>query len=129
MSKRKPEGMTGAFFDWLKQEKGCAAESIKGDLEAWRCVGEIEMAHFKFLISPKTGQPLPRRKGINYWAVLPLCRRHHRTGRLSVHNIGERQFLAVHEIDGPRLFGSYLAEWLDHLQTEYHAELTGEVPW
>ena len=54
----------------------------------------VEMAHIELLISPKTGLQLPRRTGINEWAVIPLCDKCHRSSKTSIHNTGEDTWLA-----------------------------------
>ncbi len=67
----------------------------------------VEMAHIKLLISPKTGMELPRRIGINKYAVIPLCEECHRTGIKSIHNMGEEKFFKHHSIP----MGSLLRVW------------------
>lgn len=58
------------------------------------CCGQVpvEVAHFKGLMSQKTGLALACRSGINDWAVLPLCRECHRLGGGSFHMMSEASF-------------------------------------
>jgi len=79
----------------------------------------VEMAHIKLLISPKTGMELGRRVGINKWAVVPLCEKCHRTGKDSIHNIGEQKFFENHGIT----MGTLLRVWTSW----FVAWSTGEV--
>ncbi len=67
-----------------------------GEMDCWGCGGHpVERAHFKALISQKTGLRLGRRNGINEWAVMPLCSVCHRTGENSIHAIGEPRFFKI----------------------------------
>lgn len=64
-----------------------------GEMACWGCLGHpVELAHFKALVSQKTGEPLNRRTGINEWAVIPLCPECHRLGKQSIHRVGETAF-------------------------------------
>jgi hypothetical protein len=93
-----------AYYDWIAQH-ACV-----------RCGRRpVEVAHVRAFRSPKTGDRLPRRKGINAWAVLPLCADCHRTGPHAIHAMGEGGF----EFDLGRgsgylaeMAGSLLAEWV-----------------
>lgn len=55
-------------------------------------LGDTEVAHVRVLLSPKTGDVLPRRKGIAILGAIPLCVHCHRTGPLSIHSVGEQGF-------------------------------------
>jgi len=52
----------------------------------------VEVAHVRAFRSRKTDDVPPRRRGVNAWAVVPLCSECHRTGRASIHEVGERAF-------------------------------------
>lgn len=55
-------------------------------------IGESEVAHVRSLLSSKTGDALPRRKGIAYYSAIPLCPECHRTSPTSIHSVGESNF-------------------------------------
>lgn len=96
------------FFAFLK-EHPCARCGDRG----------VEVAHLNGLPSPKTGLPLPRRKGIAYAYAIPLCPECHRTGRDSIHEVGEAAFFqAFGKGDGygPRLAARYLAAYAMSLE-------------
>jgi hypothetical protein len=80
------------------------------------CIGwPVEMAHLELLISPKTGLQLPRRIGINEWAVIPLCEKCHRTGSESIHALGEDRWMEKNGLTRERVavqWGSWLVEWI-----------------
>lgn len=66
----------------------------------YRCgLHNSEIAHVKVLISPKTGDVLPRRCGIAVLGALPLCPDCHRHAPDSIHAIGEREFFERMETD------------------------------
>jgi hypothetical protein len=82
------------------------------------CYGSpVEVAHFKGLLSPKTGLRLGRRQDLNAWAVLPLCADHHRTGTDCIHQLGERKFfevvLCMTEDQVVRMWAYWLVKWLE----------------
>ena len=52
----------------------------------------VEVAHVRAFRSRKTGDLLPRRKGIAKFAAIPLCPDCHRHSPNSIHNIGEANF-------------------------------------
>lgn len=55
----------------------------------------VEVAHVRAFRSRKTGDVLPRRKGIAAFAAIPLCPSCHRHGPNSIHNVGEEAFFAA----------------------------------
>jgi len=55
-------------------------------------VWPVQLAHIKLLISPKTGEMLPRRIDINEWAVIPLCEDCHLGKSDSIHEVGETRW-------------------------------------
>src|SRR5690625_191518 len=58
-----------------------------------RCgVFGVEVAHIRLLVSRKTGDVLPRRKGAARVSVVPLCADCHRHAPDSIHNVGEAAF-------------------------------------
>lgn len=65
----------------------------------------VEVAHVAGAVSEKTGSPLPRRFGPAYFVAVPLCEAHHRTGRDSVHALGERGFERHHGLPEGWLLG------------------------
>jgi len=92
------------WFSWVSQKS---------------CVGcgewPVELAHVQMLMSPKTGHVLPRRSGIAEWAVVPLCTKCHRTGKRSIHAIGEAAFWELspgghHAM--AILWASWFVEWV-----------------
>lgn len=75
----------------------------------------VEVAHVRVFRSPKTDDLLPRRKDIAALAVVPLCQACHRTGRDSIHEVGEQTFEAsLGRGEGylAQKAGSLLAEWV-----------------
>lgn len=79
-------------------------------------VWPVEVAHIAMLISPKTGLRLGRRIGVNKWAVIPLCVKHHRTGSQSIHNMGEKEFFAANNITQEsllRVWASWFCGWVE----------------
>src|SRR5690625_1649150 len=52
----------------------------------------VEIAHIQGILSRKTGQVLPRRKGAAAVGVVPLCPECHRHSADSIHNVGEEAF-------------------------------------
>lgn len=75
----------------------------------------VDAAHVYGIASPKTGLPMPRRRGIAWYAAVPLCKHHHQTGADSIHALGERAFFeAFGQGDGygMRLVARYLAEYV-----------------
>lgn len=82
--------------------KGCVVEG---------CYEEPNLHHCRFLVSPKTGMRLGRRKGLNEIAMLPLCREHHQ-GKEGVHSKREEVWFEEKGIDALRLWASWLAEYL-----------------
>ena len=97
----RPEGLVAEWFDWVSSQ-GCLV-----------CNGPAEVHHCKLLDSPKTGLPLPRRKGINYWAVVPLCHEHHRTGPNPVHGKAEGDWFEGHGIDPLQWFANSITIWIN----------------
>lgn len=100
--------------------------SGKKDLKSWFewvsqkwCLGcsrtPVEVAHVKLFVSPKTAQLLPRRVGLNEWAVIPLCVECHRSGKNSIHNVGEFRWFErmgwTQEVL-LRTWSSWFVEWL-----------------
>lgn len=76
----------------------------------------VEVAHIQMLISPKTGLRLGRRVGINKWAVIPLCIKHHRAGSESIHDMGEAKFFEEHDISQEvlvRVWASWFCGWVN----------------
>lgn len=69
------------YFDWLSR-RPCVRCGSYG----------VEVAHVRAFRSPKTDDLLPRRTGIAKVAALPLCPSCHRTGRDSIHEVGEARF-------------------------------------
>lgn len=68
------------------------------------------------LISLKTGLRLGRRKGLNKWAVVPLCVEHHRTGSGCIHNMGEVKFFERFNITQEillRVWASWFCGWVE----------------
>ena len=57
----------------------------------------VQLAHIRLFISPKTGEMLPRREGINEWAVIPLCINCHMTRTDSIHEVGETRWFENNE--------------------------------
>lgn len=83
------------------------------------CVGcrawPVQVAHLKLLISNKTGDPLPRRKGANIWAAIPLCLECHLEGPRSIHKLGEAAWMKERDLSHETLlllWGSWLAAFL-----------------
>ena len=75
---------------------------------------DIEACHVTGVLSSKTGLPVPRRSGAAAWALAPGCSLHHRTGRTSIHELGERGFeqaMGMPEGHLVRLALTNLAEW------------------
>ncbi len=76
----------------------------------------VELAHFELLVSAKTGQLLPRRTGINEWAVIPLCDECHRSGKESIHNLGESGWMMNRGLTREGLaivWVSWFVTWVD----------------
>lgn len=76
----------------------------------------VEVAHIMLLISPKTGMRLGRRVGVNKYAVIPLCVKHHRSGPGSIHVMGETKFFEEHEISQEvlvRVWASWFCGWVE----------------
>jgi hypothetical protein len=76
-------------------------ESWKEHVRAQPCLvcgakGNVETAHFRGLVNPKTGELGTRRHGLSDYLVLPLCESDHRTGPEALHVVGEAQFLQKH---------------------------------
>ena len=74
----------------------------------------VQLAHIRLLISPKTQAMLPRREGINEWAVIPLCEGCHMTDTDSIHKVGENRFFEAHEVSQEqvlRQWASLFLEW------------------
>ena len=79
------------------------------------CYQPCELHHINGGISLKTGQVLPRRKGLAEALVVPLCAEHHRTGPTAVHALGEAGFEEYHEMPKGALMalaGSFLAAFI-----------------
>lgn len=73
------------FFKWMARKR-CMVCFTFG----------VELAHFRGLVSAKTGKQLPRKIAQNSWVVIPLCTKHHRTSRDSIHHLGEEKFFEQH---------------------------------
>lgn len=74
----------------------------------------VQLAHIRLLISPKTRTMLPRREGINEWAVISLCQECHMNGKDSIHNVGETSWFENHELNQEillRWWTSLFLEW------------------
>ena len=74
----------------------------------------VQMAHIRLLISHKTQTMLPRREGINEWAVIPLCPDCHMTRTDSIHNVGETRWMENNEWTQEKLlrwWTSLFLEW------------------
>jgi len=74
----------------------------------------VELAHIHGLVSPKTDQVMPRRKGLARFAAIPLCPGCHRTGKDSIHRLGEDEFfrqLGRHQCYVFQKLVGYLAEY------------------
>lgn len=52
-----------------------------------------EVAHVRVMLSPKTSDFLPRRKGVSEFGAIPLCPDHHRLQENSIHALGEARFM------------------------------------
>jgi len=85
----------GEFLAWASGRKCC----VPG------CALMGELHHVRGVVSPKTGLPLAPRSGIAYVAVAPLCGAHHRTGRDSLHALGDYGFEAAHGLRRGYLLG------------------------
>lgn len=76
----------------------------------------VEVAHIELLVSVKTGLELPRRNGINTWAVIALCPGCHRHRQDSIHAIGEAKFFEAMDMDHgavARVWGGWLVDFLE----------------
>ncbi len=74
----------------------------------------VQLAHIRLLISYKTRTMLPRREGINEWAVIPLCQDCHMNSGNSIHNVGETRWFENHELSQEELlrwWTSLFLEW------------------
>lgn len=95
---------TAPFYTWVAGH-ACA-----------RCgCRPTEVAHVRAFRSPKTDDLLPRRYGVNAWAVVPLCPACHRLDGDSIHAVGEEAFEASLGRGTGYLAqkaGSLLAEWV-----------------
>lgn len=60
--------------------------------------------------SRKSGDWLPRRRGINAIAALPLCPECHRHGKESIHAIGEKAFFEGRRDEAFRVLAQLIAE-------------------
>ena len=73
-------------------------ENWKEHVRAQPCIvcqsrQNVQFAHFKALVNPKTGEMELRRHGLSDWLGMPLCEQHHMSDRRSIHNIGESAFI------------------------------------
>ena len=91
--------------------------SVVAQMPCLGCINwPVEMAHLELLISPKTGMKLPRRTGINEWAVIPLCSRCHRIGQRSIHVLGEEKWMEENGLTAESLavqWASWFVAWVD----------------
>jgi hypothetical protein len=79
-------------------------------------VKPVQYAHFKALVSPKTGEMQNRKEGLSDWLGIPLCEPHHLSDRRSIHMIGEEAFILEHfgGIDVLMgLWATILLSWLE----------------
>lgn len=101
---------------------GAAGDVLKTQLKRWydwnsqrpclRCgKGQVQLHHIRLLLSPRTGDLLGRRQGINEYAVVPLCVYCHMEGEDSAHKVGDWPFFAAMGVSPEMVLRSW-ASWL-----------------
>ncbi len=99
----------------MPQEKSLKSwYNFVGERNCLGCqVWPVQLAHIRLMISPKTGEMLPRRKGINEWAVIPLCEGCHMTRTDSIHKVGETRWMENNEWSQDKLLRWWTSLFLD----------------
>lgn len=90
------------YLEWLKT-RPCARCQSPG----------VEIAHVKGAVSAKTGLELPRRHNEAILYAVPLCAYCHRTGKASIHNVGEPQFFASMRVNPHQLVATLFCRYFE----------------